>query len=111
MDFRKLKIDGFKKISCINFSDLKMMTYDETEVVIFFLKTIEDIEKCVKYCDILKMTTNNRIVLVYEKGQKILNRDSIIKPFKTGTYLNYKMKAPMLCSLDKKLSAMVFEKE
>ncbi|MBI9013502.1 MAG: hypothetical protein JEZ08_14815 [Clostridiales bacterium] len=111
MDLKKLKIDGFKKISYVDFSDRKMITYDETEVVIYFLKTIEDIDKCVKYCDRLKMTTNNRVVLVYEKGQKILNQDSIIEPFKTGTYLNYKMKAPILCSLDKRLSAMVFTKE
>jgi len=111
MDLKKLKIDTFKKISYINFVEPKMVTFDETEVIIYFLKTIEDIDKCVQYCDIHKMTTNNRIVLVYEKGQKLLNPDSIIKPFKTGVYLNYKMKAPMLCSLDKKLSAMVFIKE
>jgi len=111
VDLKKLKIDEVEKISYINFSDYEMVTYDETEVVIYFLNAIEDIDKCVQYCDSLRMTTNNRIVLVYEKGQKLLNRDSIIKPFKTGVYLNYKMKAPMLCSLDKKLSAMVFMKE
>lgn len=111
MDYKKLKIDRFNKIAFFNFKDKETAFYDTYEVVIFKINALEDIQHMVDKVENLNMAADNRVIMVYEKGQKTINRDSIIRPFKNGEYLDYKMKAPMLCSLDKVYSAFVLMKE
>ncbi|MCW3789714.1 hypothetical protein, partial [Plebeiibacterium sediminum] len=54
----------------------------------------------------------NRTIMVYKKGRKDgVNRDSIFIPFKDQVYKGFKLKAPMLCSISKELSACVMCKE
>lgn len=111
MDYKKLKIEQFNNITFKNFEDKEEVLYDVTDVVVYYIQSVDDIQTCVDYCKAIKMASENRMILVYEKGRKDINRDIIIKPFKDGTYLEFKMKAPMLCSLDKKHSAFVLKKE
>jgi hypothetical protein len=49
--------------------------------------------------------------MVYRKGNKALNRDTIIAPFRDGTYADFKLKPPMLCALSDSLSAFVLQKD
>lgn len=111
MDYKKLKIDTFKSIGYFNFEDQSTEVFECYEAVIYFIKELDDVKKMVELVKTLKMVENNRVILVYKKGQPLVNRDSIIKPFKDGTYTEFKMKAPMLCSLDKTTSAFVMSKE
>ncbi|MCH4887964.1 hypothetical protein EZV73_10290 [Acidaminobacter sp. JC074] len=111
MDISKLRIDSFKKIAYVNFEDKLCDEFDEYEVIIYKINVLEDIPAFVDYVNARKMSVENRLVMVYEKGGKTVNKNSIIKPFKENIYLDFVLKAPMLCSLDKKLSAFVLKKE
>lgn len=111
MDYKKLKIEHFTNIAYFNFEDRDTEQYDEYQVIIYKINDLEDIQSMIEKVETLKMAADNRVIMVYRKGQKTVNRDSIIKPFKNGEYLDYKMKAPMLCSLGKELSAFVLMKE
>jgi hypothetical protein len=113
MDIKKLKIDNFKNIMLKNFPDdieLGINSSDNNpEVVIYYIDFLEDIEDLKKLVNEIDLPKENRIILVYKKGRKDdVNRDNIISPFKNNK--NYKMKAPMLCSLSKELSAFSLQK-
>ena len=111
MDISKLRIDNFKKIAYVNFEDKTCDDYDEYDVIIYKINVLEDIPAFVDYVNARKMSVENRVIMVYEKGDKIVNKNTIIKPFKENIYIDFVLKAPMLCSLDKKLSAFVLKKE
>jgi hypothetical protein len=48
--------------------------------------------------------------MIHQKGNKTVNRDVIIAPFRKGLYKDFKLKEPMLCSLSDSLSAFVMQK-
>ncbi len=115
MDIKKLKIEKIKNINIVNFPDKYKLPSNSTdlniEVIIYYIDSVNDVSKFVKYCDSIELPDENRTIMVYEKGRKDgVNRDSIIGPFKSGKYPNYKLKAPMLCSISETLSACVFTK-
>jgi hypothetical protein len=101
-------------ISVINFPksfDIGIVsTKVNPEVIIYFINKLEDIERFVKFCNSAPLPKDNRTIMVYQKGRKDLNRDTIITPFRNGHYQNFKFKAPMLCSLSNELSAFVLTK-
>ncbi|NQT60882.1 MAG: hypothetical protein HQ557_18085 [Bacteroidetes bacterium] len=67
-----------------------------------------DVADFVKIGNSELLTEENRAIMVYRKGRKDgLNRDTIFFLFKEGSCPNFKLKAPMLCSLSKELSACV----
>lgn len=112
MDISKLKLDKFTNIRLENFPDdidLGITSSDaDTEVVIYYIDHIEDVSKFVDLCHSLGLPSENRTIMVYKKGRKDrVNRDSIFMPFKEGTYPDFKLKAPMLCSISSELSACV----
>lgn len=111
MDTNKLKIEKFNRIQLKNIPreiDLGLKSTDKNpEVVIYYIEHIEDLESFVNYCNTISLSKENRTILIYKKGQKDLNRDSIITPFKSSKYDGFKLKAPMLCSLSKEYSAFV----
>jgi hypothetical protein len=114
MDLSKLKLEKFKNIMLVNFPDsidLGITSTDSNpEVIIYFVDNMEDIEKFVSFCKSTTLPKENRTIMIYKKGRNDLNRDSIISPFKEGKYPNFKLKAPMLCSISKELSAFVLTK-
>ncbi len=114
MDLSKLKLEKFKNIMFVNLPDsidLGITSTDSNpEVIIFFVDSIEDVEKFVSFCKSITLPKENRTIMVYKKGKNDLNRDSIIRPFKEGKYPNFKLKAPMLCSISKELSTFVLTK-
>ncbi len=111
----KLKINNFNNIQLLNFSKYNLeidSTDNNVEVVIYYIDSESDIEKFVKYTQELNLPSDNRTILVYEKGRNDgIGRDLIIKPFKSENMFGYettkiyKLKAPNLCSLNDKLSA------
>lgn len=116
MDIGKLKLDKFKNIQLVNFPkdiDLGIKAIKEkVDVIIYYIKEIEDIERCLLLVNSTSLPKENRVILVYEKGRKdAVNRDSIVGPFKTKKVRGFKPKTPMLCSISKRLSAFVLSKE
>lgn len=115
MDINKLKIDKFSRILLKNIpEDIGMelkSTNENPEVLIYYIESIEDLENFVHFCNSISLPKENRTIMIYKKGQKDLNRDSIITPFKTNKYDGFRLKAPMLCSLSKEYSAFVMMKE
>ena len=115
MDLKKLKIDNLNRILVRNFPEkydpvIKSVN-DKVEAILYYIDQIEDVKSFVELCDEADLIKNNRVIMVYEKGRKDgVNRDSIFKPFKSGAYDGFKMKAPMLCSVSDKLSAFVQQK-
>lgn len=116
MDLIKLKIDSYTTFIVENFPDqynpgLITALGEEIDVILYYIDSIEDVEKFANLCETTKLSKNNRVIFVYEKGRKDgVNRDTIFKSFKDGVYRGYKMKAPMMCSLSNKLSAFVQQK-
>lgn len=120
MDFNKLKLDKFNNIKLVNFEKYEMpveSTDENPEVIIYYIDKPEDVEKFVKFTQELNLPKENRVIMVYEKGRKDgVNRDLLIKPFKkedcygVDTTKGYQLKAPMMCSLSEKLSALTMMK-
>jgi hypothetical protein len=116
MDIAKLKIANFNNIVAINFPDDIEIKYPEytnnTDVIIYFIREISDIKEFADLCKATDLPEKNRTILVFRKGIKgDVNRDTIITPFRDNTYTNFKLRAPMLCSLSDKLSAFVMSFE
>ncbi len=115
MDIKKLKIEKFKNIQILNFPkdiNLGIESNDkDAEVIIYYIDQLEDIQKFIKLANESNLPEDNRAILVYKKGRKDgVNRDSIIRPFKTEEIAGFKLKAPMLCSISNELSAFVLSK-
>lgn len=78
------------------------------EVIIYYIDKIDDIDTFVNLVKTSNLNSDNRTIMVFEKGRKNgINRDTIIKPFKEGHYDMFKIRKPALCSLSKDLSAFV----
>ncbi|MGD1821499.1 MAG: hypothetical protein ACPKM0_01910 [Pleomorphochaeta sp.] len=117
MDLYKLKLDKFNNILIKNFPKKYSLGIDSVnedeliDVIIYYIDEFDDVQKFVSLCETVNLNKENRVIYVYEKGRKDkVNRDAIYEPFKTKEYKNFKMKAPMLCSLSDKLSAFVQQK-
>jgi hypothetical protein len=112
-DLSKLKIDKFSRIKAVNFPpgiDLGIENSRTPEVLIHFISAPADVLDFVESSRKTKLPQENRVIMVYRKGNKALNRDTIISPFRNGTYADFKLKPPMLCALSDSLSAFVFQK-
>jgi hypothetical protein len=113
MDLAKLKLGKLNKIKALNFPndiDLGVKNSPTPEVIIYFISAAKDIDAFAKACTDAKLPADNRTIMVYKKGNKLLNRDTLISPFKEGKYKEFKLKPPMLCSLSESLSAFVMQK-
>ena len=113
MDIAKLKIDKYSNIQAINFPDkynpnIVMTDEDKIEVVIYYIDKIEDTPAFIKYVQHATLAKDNRTIFVYKKGRKDgVNRDTIFAYFQALPDGVFKMRAPMMCSLSKELSAFV----
>ena len=113
MNLDKLKLRKLKKVQAIHFPsdiDLGAQNADEPEVIIYFISELQDGEAFVQTCMAAKLPADNRTIMVYRKGNKSLNRDTIISPFRQGEYREFRLRAPLLCSLSDELSAFVMQK-
>lgn len=115
MDFNKLRLDKFNNIRIVNFPKEFEMEIQSgntgIEVILYYINQIEDVAEFVELCNSTDLPEDNRTIMIYKKGRKDgVNRDSIFLPFKDGKYKNFKLKAPMLCSLSKEFSACVLSK-
>ncbi len=113
MDLSKLKIGKFTKVTTINFPkgiEFGLESSRTPEVIIYFIAEPADVERFVETCRKAALPEDNRVIMVYRKGVKSLNRDIIITPFRDGAYADFKLKAPMLCSLSDSLSAFVMRR-
>ncbi len=116
MDLNKLKLGMFKNIQVLNFPesyDLGVKSTEKNvEVIIYYIHILKDIQDLVALVDSTVLPEDNRVILVYEKGRKDgVNRDSVMGPFTKGQVDGYMLRAPMLCSISRKLSACVFSKK
>ena len=112
METAKLKLEKFVSIKEVNFpKGIKTglnSSGDNTDVIIYYIDKIDDVENFVKLCRNSNLPEDNRTIMVYKKGRNDgVNRDNIITPFKENKYPEFKLKAPMLCSLSKDYSAFV----
>lgn len=112
MELAKLKLNKFSRIRAINFPkeiDLDINLVDEkAEVIIYYIDKLEDVSDFVNLVEQSDLPSENRTIMVYKKGRKDgVNRDTIYMPFGEGKYAGYKLRAPMLCSISKELSACV----
>ena len=113
VDLSRLKIDKFARIRAVNFPpeiDLGIENSQAPEVLIHFITDPADVGSFVESSRKTKLPPDNRVIMVYRKGNKSLNRDTIIGPFRDGTYADFKLKPPMLCTLSASLSAFVLQK-
>jgi hypothetical protein len=79
-----------------------------TEVLIYYIDKLEDVDAFVALCISLPLPRENRTIMIYRKGRKDdVNRDSIFLPFRKGEYMGLRLKAPMIYSLSEDLSACV----
>ena len=113
MDLSKLKLGKLSSIKAVNFPadiEVGLESARTPEVLLYFVAKPEDTARFVEICRKTKLPEDNRVVMVYRKGNKALNRDTIIAPFRQGTYKDFKLKPPMLCSVSDELSAFVMQK-
>lgn len=116
MELNKLKLDKFNRIGIFNFPHsitFKLETVKENfEVIIFYIDKIEDVDAFVDLVKKSKLPKDNRTIMIYKKGRKDgVNRDTIFMPFKDEKYTQFKLRAPMMCSLSNDLSACVMSFE
>ncbi len=113
MDLSKLKLGKLSNLRAVNFPadiDLGFENSRAPGVLLYFIAKSDDIGDFVELCLRTKLPEDNRVVMVYRKGNKALNRDTIIAPFRQGTHKGFKLKPPMLCALSDTLSAFVLQK-
>ena len=113
MDLSKLKIDKFSRIRAVNFPDDIDPGFENAntpEVLMYFIAETSDVSAFVGSCTKARLPPDNRVIMVYRKGNKSLNRITIIAPFRRGDYPGFRLKAPMLCALSSSLSAFVLQK-
>lgn len=115
MEIKKLKLEPFSRIQLINFPDWAdpgiSTTRSDPEVIIYYIDEIGDVARFVDCVDSAALPSENRTIMVYQKGRKDgVNRDAIFTPFKNGDIRGFKQRAPMLCSLSDRLSAIVFSR-
>lgn len=116
MEIQKLKLEKFKTIGVFNFPssiDLGLeFASENNDVIIYYIDKLEDIDMFVDFIKHKNLPKENRTIMIYKKGRKDgVNRDSIFKPFKEGKYTQFKLRAPMMCSISNELSACVMSFE
>ncbi len=102
---RKLKIEKFNRFSQINMPiDYRFDIEDDEypQVIFYFVKSKEDILELMNYS--FDLPEDNRVIVIFEKGKKL--RDEL-QPLRHN---GFKMKAPMLCSIDERLSGFCLMK-
>ena len=113
MDLSKLKLGKLSSLKAVNFPadiDLGIENSRAPEVLLYFVAKPQDVSSFVDLCLRTRLPDDNRVVMIYRKGNKALNRDTIIAPFRGGTHKEFKLKPPMLCALSETLSAFVMQK-
>lgn len=103
--FTKLKIDKFNNFLQINMPEqyrFDLTDSDNPEVVFYYINEASDVDELLSFE--FNLPEENRVIAIFEKGKKL--RDSLRPIINNG----FKMKAPMLCSLNDKLSAFCFMK-
>lgn len=117
MEIDKLKLDKFKNVKTYNFPDslenIFIESNEHTECIIYYIQNLSDLNDFLLVVQNSNLPDVNRTILIYEKGRKDgVNRDSIFAPFKDGPEKNnFKLRAPMLCSLSKTHSGIVMSYE
>ncbi len=110
----KLKLKKFSRFAVMNFpKDVNPGVKGgdpEPEVVLYWVGTEADVGAFVSYCWSLSLPKDNRVVMVFGKGDKAFGRDQVAGPFKAGTYNGFKLKAPMMCALSEEFTAFVLMK-
>ena len=107
MELFKLKIEKYSIKKAINFPDAFKIDFEkkdgQTEVILYYIDKISDVEKFKKTVRAESMAKDNRVIVVYKKGRKDdVTRDNIHTYFDN---VEFKNRAPMLCSLSDELSA------
>lgn len=115
MDIHKLKLDLNSNINIQNFPQSIDLGIESAKrrlnAVIYYIAIIEDLYKAISYADSLKLTEDNRVILVFSNNKNMgVSRNKIMAPFNAGKFPKYKLKAPMICSLSDELSACVFRR-
>jgi len=107
MDLYKLKIDKYTVKKAYNFPDEFPINFDkktgQTQVILYYIDKLSDVEAFKSVVRLEGMPTDNRVIVVYKKGRKDdVTRDNIHTFFDN---IEFKNRAPMLCSLSDELSA------
>jgi len=117
MDIKKLKLEKFSNIKTVNmpseFDGLFNNSDVSIEVILYYIDSKNDVSEFIKLVKSSNLPKENRTILIYKKGRKDgINRDLIAAPFREGEEKdNFKMRAPMLCSLSSQYSAFVLSYE
>jgi hypothetical protein len=107
MDFSKLKLDQFTTYRGYNLPEsfhVDLTEDDHPEVYFLFCTSFEELNRWINHVLNNQTHKNNRLYIVYKKGQKHFHRDHIMMYVKKSPLLE--RKAPMLCSLSKEYSCI-----
>jgi hypothetical protein len=114
IDIEKLKLKKFGRFASVGIpGDLDIGVKDnaaDPEVVFYYVASEADVSAFVSYCWSLALPEDNRVIMIFKKGNTAFGRDQVAGPFKAGTYNGFKPKAPMLCALSDEYSAFVLMK-
>lgn len=102
---RKFKIEKFNEFSQINMPiDYRFNIEDSVkpQVVFYFIKSHEDVTELLNYE--FNLPEENRVIVIFEKGKKL--REELRPLLSNG----FKLKAPMVCSVNDRLSAFCMMK-
>jgi hypothetical protein len=114
VDIEKLKLKKFSRFALVNLpKDLDIGVKAgaaDPEVVLYYVASEADVSAFVSYCWSLSLPEDNRVIMIFKKGNTAFARDQVAGPFKAGTYNGFTPKAPMLCALSDEYSAFVLIK-
>jgi len=104
MDLHELKLESLKNIKVVNCPDNINLgivsTDDNIKVVIYYIEKFNDVDAFVRFCSGISLPENNTTILLYKKGRHDdVNLNSIYLPFKEGKYPNFRLKVPVLGTL------------
>lgn len=104
MNLKELHLDNLENIKVVNCPDninLGIVSTDNNvEVIIYYVEKLDDVDSFVKICSEISLPENNTTILIYKKGRNDgVNLESIFKPFKEKEYPNFKLKTPVLGTL------------
>lgn len=104
MDLKELKLESLENVKVVNCPDnisLGIVSTDaDVETVIYYIEKLDDVDAFVGLCSGLSLPDNNTIILLYKKGRNDgVNLESIFKPFLEKQHPNFKLKLPVLATL------------
>jgi len=116
MELSKLKLEKYKNIGIFNFPEEINPDFEAAsenyDVILYYIDKLEDVDAFVGLIKKSQLPKDNRTIMIYKKGRKDgINRDSIFMPFRDEKYRQFKLRAPMLCSISNELSACVMSFE